>query len=76
DIFLSLSGHTHAGQIGLTRGKIHISPASLIYPEWDGLYRHGNQYLYVNRGIGYVGVPMRIGVPPEITLIVLKRRKN
>ena len=76
DIFLSLSGHTHAGQIGLTRGKIHISPASLIYPEWDGLYRHSNQYLYVNRGIGYVGVPMRIGVPPEITLIVLKRRKN
>ncbi|MHB9054782.1 MAG: metallophosphoesterase [Paludibacteraceae bacterium] len=74
DIFLSLSGHTHAGQIGFSRGKIHISPASLIYPEWDGLYQNKNQFLYVNRGIGYVGIPIRIGVPPEITLIILKRK--
>lgn len=74
EIFLSFSGHTHAGQIGYTRGKIRFSPASLIYPEWDGLYQKGDQFLYVNRGIGYVGVPMRIGVPPEITLIILKRK--
>jgi len=74
DIFLSLSGHTHAGQIGYIRGKIHVSPSALIFPEWDGLYKKGEQYLYVNRGIGYVGMPLRIGVPPEITLIILKRK--
>lgn len=73
DIFLTFSGHTHAGQIGFTRGKFQISPASLIYPEWDGLYHSGEQFIYVNRGIGYVGIPMRIGVPPEITLIILKK---
>ena len=75
DIFLSFSGHTHAGQIGYSRGKIHFSPGSLIYPEWDGLYARKNQFLYVNRGIGYVGIPIRIGVPPEITLIILKKRQ-
>lgn len=75
DIFLSFSGHTHAGQIGYSRGRIHLSPASLIYPEWDGLYARKNQFLYVNRGIGYVGIPIRIGVPPEITLIILKKRQ-
>lgn len=75
DIFLSFSGHTHAGQIGYSRGRIHLSPASFIYPEWDGLYARKNQFLYVNRGIGYVGIPIRIGVPPEITLIILKKRQ-
>ena len=74
DIFLTLSGHTHAGQIGFVRSGFKISPASLIYPQWDGLYKHKEQYLYVNRGIGYVGIPLRIGVPPEITVIELRRK--
>lgn len=76
DIFLTLSGHTHAGQFGIVRGVIKISPAAFIFPEWDGLYGSDEQYLYVNRGIGYVGIPMRLGVPPEITLITLKRKGN
>jgi len=75
DIFLTLSGHTHAGQLGLVEGKIRFSIASANYPQWDGLYSKGNQYLYVNRGIGYVGMPIRVGVPPEVTLIILKRAK-
>lgn len=75
EIFLTLSGHTHAGQIGFVRSGFKISPAALIYPEWDGLYKNGEQNLYVNRGIGYVGIPLRIGVPPEITVIELKGRK-
>ena len=75
DIFLSFSGHTHAGQIGYSRGKIHFSPASIIFPQWDGLYQQNDQFLYVNRGIGYVGIPIRIGVPPEITLIILRKAK-
>lgn len=74
DIFLTLSGHTHAGQLGFVRKGFKISLASLIYPQWDGLYSHGEQYIYVNRGIGFVGVPIRIGVPPEITLIELRRK--
>lgn len=72
DIFLTLSGHTHAGQFGFVRTAIKISPAALIYPQWDGLYRHNDQFIYVNRGIGFVGIPLRIGVPPEITVIELK----
>jgi len=75
DIFLTISGHTHAGQIGILYRNIHFSPAAIIYPEWDGLYSEDNQYLYVNRGAGFVGIPIRLGVPPEITLIVLKRKK-
>lgn len=72
-IFLTIAGHTHAGQLGLVHNKLKISPASLIYPHWDGLYQHNQQYLYVNRGIGFVGIPLRIGVPPEITVIELKK---
>jgi predicted MPP superfamily phosphohydrolase len=72
NIALTLSGHTHASQLGLYfNDKLH-SPSSITYEEWDGLYTKGNQHLYVNRGIGFVGIPMRIGVPPEITLIELR----
>ncbi|HBK31751.1 MAG TPA: metallophosphoesterase [Porphyromonadaceae bacterium] len=74
EIFLSMSGHTHAGQVGIATGALRYSPISVMYPEWEGLYREKNQYLYVNRGIGYVGIPIRIGMPPEITLIVLKKK--
>lgn len=73
--FLTLSGHTHAAQIGIITKNIHWSPSKWLYPEWEGLYQEGKQFLYVNRGLGYVGVPMRIGVPPEITLIRLGLQK-
>lgn len=69
NIFLTLSGHTHAMQIELGG----FSPASARYPFWGGLYEDNGQYLYVNRGLGYVFLPMRIGAYPEITLIELKR---
>lgn len=71
DIDLMLSGHTHAMQIMLTLGGKRFSPASWRYKEWGGLYDEGDQHLYVNIGIGMVGVPMRIGATPEITLITL-----
>lgn len=76
NIFLTLSGHTHAAQLGIMIGKFKFSPASLIYPQWDGLYRHNQQYIYVNRGMGFVGVPLRIGVPPEITILRLKKKRT
>lgn len=69
---LVLSGHTHGGQIGLETGKNVISPVKLVYKQFAGLYKSGNEYLYVNRGVGTVGPPIRIGINPEIALITLK----
>jgi predicted MPP superfamily phosphohydrolase len=70
-IFLTLSGHTHAMQFGINRFGIHWSPAEWMFKQWDGLYVYENKYLYVNRGLGYIGVPIRIGMPPEISIITL-----
>ncbi|MDE5554585.1 MAG: metallophosphoesterase [Muribaculaceae bacterium] len=71
NIALTLSGHTHAMQIS----AFGLSPAAWRYPTWGGLYadEDGHQ-LYVNIGIGEVGVPARIGATPEITLITLRRK--
>lgn len=73
NIDLTLSGHTHAMQIKLQLGNYRLSPSSMKYNEWSGLYSKGGQYLYVNEGIGYVFLPMRIGATPEITVINLKK---
>lgn len=70
-IALTLSGHTHAMQFGIKVGKNEWSPAQYIYPEYDGLYQHQNQYLYVSRGQGYLGFPGRIGLRPVITEFIL-----
>lgn len=69
---LTLSGHTHAMQIMVTIMGHRYSPAYFRYHEWGGRYDEGNQVLYVNIGLGMVGMPMRIGATPEITLITLK----
>lgn len=71
DIDLTLAGHTHAMQMGF----LGWSPSSLIYDEWGGLYREGEQALYVNRGLGQTLFKARIGAVPEITLIELKSKK-
>lgn len=67
-----LSGHTHGGQFGVQVLGFEWSPAQMVYKQWSGLYRNGEQQLYVNRGIGTVGPPLRIGIPPEITLFTLR----
>jgi len=67
---LTLSGHTHGGQVNLIPG---VSSAFLLGQYTQGLYRRGTQALYVNRGLGVVGLPIRIGAPPEITVITLRR---
>lgn len=69
DVDLTLSGHTHAMQLSL----LGWSPSSLMYDEYRGLYHEGEQYLYVNTGLGQTAVNARFGVAPEITLITLKR---
>jgi predicted MPP superfamily phosphohydrolase len=66
------SGHTHGTQFGIEVGDIRWSPAQLVYKQWAGLYQQDDQYLYVNRGYGYIGYPGRVGMPPEITIFELK----
>lgn len=73
DINVLLCGHTHSGQFGL---KIHnkvYSPAVFIYPDYSGLYQSGNQQLYVNGGLGYIGLPMIVGIHPEVSVITLDK---
>lgn len=69
---LMLSGHTHGGQFGVQALGFEWSPAQYVYEQWAGLYRKGQQLLYVNRGLGTVGPPIRIGIPPEITVFTLR----
>jgi len=73
DIQLTLSGHTHGMQLGWDAWGIKWSPAQWIYPLWNGMYRFQNQSIYVNPGFGYLAMPARIGIWPEITIITLKR---
>ncbi len=76
NIQLTLSGHTHAMQFGFRIGKFQWSPSAYIYKRWMGLYQHNGQSLYVNRGMGFIGFPGRIGLRPEISLLVLKKELN
>jgi predicted MPP superfamily phosphohydrolase len=54
-------------------GFVKWSPSSWVYPHWAGLYKFDKQYLYVNRGFGFLGYPGRLGIWPEITHITLKK---
>lgn len=74
NIDLTLSGHTHGMQFGIERFGLRWSPVKFMYPKWAGLYQVGKQYLYVNRGFGYLGFPGRVGIYPEITSITLRRK--
>jgi uncharacterized protein len=73
DIDIQFSGHTHGFQFGVEIGNFKWSPSQYAYKQWAGLYQEGSQYLYVNRGFGYLGYPGRIGMPPELTIMELKR---
>ena len=70
DIALTLSGHTHAGQLKIGR----FSPSKWAYNEWGGKYVEGDSMLYVSTGIGGT-VPFRFGAWPEINVITLKCKK-
>ena len=65
-VALQLSGHTHGGQIF----PFHLL-VSLFYPFVSGLHREGASRLYVSRGTGFWGPPLRLGAPSEITRLVL-----
>lgn len=72
-IDLTLAGHTHGGQVSLEFIHPSLSPSHLITPYIRGLFQNGDAQLYVNRGIGILGVPARFGARPEITVLELTR---
>ncbi|HJV90463.1 MAG TPA: metallophosphoesterase [Holophagaceae bacterium] len=68
---LTLSGHTHGGQINLIPG---LNSARILGPYTSGLYNQGGVALFVTRGLGVVALPMRINAPPELPLLVLRKQ--
>ena len=72
---LTLSGHTHAMQAGISLFGFKWSPSKYIYPEYDGLYREGECCLNVSRGAGYIGLPGRIGLRPAIDILTLTKSR-
>ena len=73
DIDLTLAGHTHGFQFGIENKWLKWSPSEYIYKQWAGLYQEGKQYIYVNRGFGFLGYPGRVGILPEVTEITLRK---
>jgi predicted MPP superfamily phosphohydrolase len=74
DIDITFSGHTHGFQFGVNiPGVIKWSPSRFLYKQWSGLYPKGKQYIYVNRGLGFLGYPGRVGMLPEITVMELRK---
>lgn len=74
-IDLTLAGHTHGGQLSLDFVHRSLSLASIQTPYVGGRYaKPGGQQLYVSRGIGTTGLPIRFGSPPEIALLQLVRK--
>jgi predicted MPP superfamily phosphohydrolase len=71
DADLTLSGHTHGGQVGLV--SFGLDWTVLQRSRWPdhGLFGHGANRLYVHRGTGFYGFPLRIGVPGETSVLEL-----
>ena len=67
------AGHTHGGQVTVEILDQSLNPARFFTPYVHGLYRLGASAAYVTRGIGTIGFPARIGAPPEITLLRLRK---
>lgn len=80
NIDLTMAGHTHGMQIEFSLGGKKWSPAKYRYDQWGGLYARENgkgeeTKVYVNIGSGEVGMPMRIGATPEITVFTLHSKR-
>jgi len=72
NVELMLSGHTHGGQFSIKLPGMELTPVKMVYKQYAGLYNQNDQYLYINRGLGLTGPPIRVGMNPEITEIILK----
>lgn len=75
-IHLTLSGHTHGSQMGIETKGLRWSPVQYMYKRWAGLYQELGQYLYINRGFGFLAFAGRVGMSPEITVLTLKKEEN
>jgi uncharacterized protein len=73
---LTISGHTHGGQIRVEIVSEDLNIARFYTPYVDGLYRRGNSSVFVTRGIGTIVLPARIGAPPEVALLRLSADSN
>lgn len=70
---LVLSGHTHGGHVGLQLGRDRaLSVVGLLGIPDQGLYHRGDMHMFVTRCVGFYGYPMRLGIPPEISLLTLR----
>ena len=70
---LILAGHTHGGQVTVEILDRSINPARFFTPYVYGLFRAGRSAAYVTRGIGTIGIPARIGAPPEVSVLRLRK---
>jgi hypothetical protein len=70
---LTVSGHTHGGQVRVEILGADLNVARFFTPYVDGLYRWGAASIFVSRGLGTIGIPARLGAPPEVTLLRLCR---
>ncbi len=68
-----LGGHTHGGQVTVEILNQNMNIARFFTPYVAGLYRLNGSSCYVNAGVGTIGMPVRLGAPPEITLLTLRR---
>ena len=76
DIDVAFAGHTHGFQFGIEIPGFKWSPSQYVYKQWAGLYSEGNQHIYVNRGLGFLGYLGRVGIKPEISVIELHNGKS
>ena len=67
---LTLSGHTHYGQLAIPKWNWNI--AGIFLDLSMGFHRQGDSLLYINPGTNYWGIPLRIGTPPEVTVLALR----
>ncbi len=75
NIDLTLSGHTHAAQMGIKIGNWEWSPAEYGFEQYDGQYERNGNYIIVSRGIGCVAMPVRLGLNPQYSLITLEKKQ-
>jgi predicted MPP superfamily phosphohydrolase len=68
---LTIAGHTHGGQVDVEILHQHVNVARYFTPFVQGLYRQGNSSVYVSNGLGTIGVPVRLGAPPEVSVLRL-----
>jgi predicted MPP superfamily phosphohydrolase len=70
---VTLAGHTHGGQVNFEILHYGLNVARFYTPYVYGLYTSGRSSIYVTRGIGTIGMPARLGAPPEISVLRLRK---